>query len=274
MDLKRFFVGSPIGRLALSARESIDKLTTVIAHPENAGMLANDYLAGFVMTRLCGEEKIFIDVGSHIGSVIAQVSHYCPESRVISFEAMPDKVEHLRRKFPKVECHQCALGEREGEVSFFVNLKETGFSSLGKPSPNEDSNSVEIKVPLKTLDSLVDENGVDLIKIDVEGAELGVLRGGERLIGRSRPVVMFESGPPKDDGLGYTKDALWQWFADRNYAVLVPNRVAHQDPGLSREGFVESHLYPRRATNYFAVPNERRDEVRDRVRGILGLHGV
>jgi FkbM family methyltransferase len=187
---------------------------------------------------------------------------------------MPDKVEHLRRKFPKVECHQCALGEREGEVSFFVNLKETGFSSLGKPSPNEDSNSVEIKVPLKTLDSLVDENGVDLIKIDVEGAELGVLRGGERLIGRSRPVVMFESGPPKDDGLGYTKDALWQWFADRNYAVLVPNRVAHQDPGLSREGFVESHLYPRRATNYFAVPNERRDEVRDRVRGILGLHGV
>jgi hypothetical protein len=82
---------------------------------------------------------------------------------------------------------------------------------------------------------------------------------------------MFESGPPAENGLAYTKDALWQWFADRDYAVVVPNRVAHDDPGLSRDGFVESHLYPRRTTDYFAVAKERRAEVRERARAILNV---
>ncbi|MDG3005733.1 FkbM family methyltransferase [Paludisphaera mucosa] len=272
MSIKRILVGTMCGRLALSARESYDMVATVLARPENAGMIANDHLAGSITSKLCKEGGTFIDVGSHIGSVIDHVTHDCPKSKVISFEAIPEKVEHLRRKFPHVECHGCALGDSEGEVSFFVNLEKSGFSSLGKPAQAGKSNLAEIKVPLKTLDSLVQGDHVEVIKIDVEGAELGVLIGGEKLIERSRPVIMFESGPQQDDGLGYTKEAMWKWFSDRNYAVLVPNRVAHNDPGLTQEGFIESHLYPRRTTNYFAVPKERRDEVRDQVRRILGLN--
>jgi hypothetical protein len=47
--------------------------------------------------------------------------------------------------------------------------------------------------------------------------------------------------------------------------------VAHNDGGLSLEGFIESHAYPRRTTNYIAIPSERRVEIRDRARTLLGI---
>jgi FkbM family methyltransferase len=272
--MKRIILGTSVGRLALSARESIDYAIVALTRPEAVGTVANDYLAGFLTCRLCKPAKTFVDVGAHIGSVVDRVSYYCSTSKIIAFEAIPEKVDHLRRKFSHVECHACALGDSEGEASFFVNDKKSGYSSLGKPSDSDKSKVIEIIVELKKLDSLISSHEVDVIKIDVEGAELGVLRGGERLVAESRPTIVFESGPPSDNGLGYTKESLWCWFADRDYAVLVPNRVAHNDPGLSQDGFVESHLYPRRTTNYFAVPNERRIEVRDRARDLLKIRAT
>jgi FkbM family methyltransferase len=238
---------------------------------EAAGTLANDLMASTLTVGLCRPAETFVDVGAHIGSVIAEVARHCPGSRIVAFEAIPEKVEHLRRAFPGVELHSCALGESDGEATFFVNTRRSGFSSLGRPSDADRADVAELVVPLRTLDGFLASDQVGVIKIDVEGAELGVLRGGDRLVAASRPTIMFESGPQAEDGLGYSKQDLWEWFADREYAVLVPNRVAHEDPGLGREGFLESHLYPRRTTNYFAVPRERRVEIRDRARIVLGL---
>ena len=61
---------------------------------------------------------------------------------------------------------------------------------------------------------------------------------------------MFESTPTENKNVGYTKEALWQQHTELEYLILVPNRLAHNDNGLSLEGFRESHFYPRRATNY------------------------
>jgi hypothetical protein len=67
---------------------------------------------------------------------------------------------------------------------------------------------------------------------------------------------------------------MWTWLTERSYAVLVPNRLANEDSGLSLDGFAEAHRFPRRTTNYFAVPQERLDDVRQRARQILGLKRV
>ena len=148
------------------------------------------------------------------------------------------------------------------------NLSHRGYSSLSRPADIEEADKIaEITVRMTRLDQLVDSNAIDAIKIDVEGAELDVLRGSVGTITRNRPIIMYESGPPANS----EKIAQWQFFRDNNYTLLVPNRLAHIDDGLTREGYIESHFYPRRTTNYFAVPTERQSEYRDRARRILSV---
>jgi hypothetical protein len=125
---------------------------------------------------------------------------------------------------------------------------------------------------MRRLDDLVPRTAhVEVVKLDVEGAELGVLRGSSELVARCRPVIMFESGPRGGAAMGFTIEELFDWFAERDYLVLVPNRLAHDGPGLNREGFTESHFYPFRTLNYFGVPRELREAVRDRARRAFGI---
>ncbi len=274
MIIRQKILGTALGRLVMKIRDRIGIAKTALFSEESAGTITNDWMATFLVTKLCQPNRSFIDVGAHIGSIVSEVSHHDSTIKIIAVEATPDKALNLRRKFPAIEIHECAVGENnDAEVSFYVNTKQSGYSSLGKPSENHGQDTVEIKVTIKKLDDLVTADDVDVIKIDVEGAELGVLRGSAQIISNCRPVIMFESAP-QNNGLDYTKDDMWEFFSNNKYELFVPNRVAHNGPGLTMEGFSESHFYPRRTTNYFAVPIERRVKTRDLARKILNIDTV
>jgi len=267
--MKQYLLGNIYSGAVLTIRDRFEIVKTAMFDDGKMGKTANDCLARLIVTELCLPNKTFIDAGAHIGSVSSVVHRNDPTVKIIAIEAMPDKAANLRNKFPYLEVHACALGEdTDGEISFYVDTKRSGFSSLLKPLNSEQSGIIEIKVPMERLDNLTKSSDVDLIKIDVEGVELGVLRGSEALI-NSRPVIMFESAPPE---VKYTKDDMWKFLTDHQYEIYIPNRVAHNGPGLSKEGFSESHFYPRRTTDYFAIPIERRLEIRDRTRNILDIH--
>jgi len=251
LAFKQRLIGTGLGRFASSVRNLVQLLRT----PRVAlGTVVNDQLATSLMVRLCRPGETFVDVGAHIGSVIADVRYHCPTARIIAIEAIPEKVTQLRRKFPDVTVHSCALAEDEGVTAFYIDLDESGYSSLD----GGHGNKREIRVVKTRLDTLVP--AADIIKIDVEGAELGVLRGAEKLIAQSRPIIMFESGP--GNAMGYTKEQMFDWFTERNYGLFAPNRIANTGGPMSLAGFLDSHEYPRRTTNYFALPMERFDEVR------------
>jgi FkbM family methyltransferase len=269
LALRRALVGTVLGRMATRSRRLLEIWRTMTRLPEQGGMVSQDVCAEMLLGGLCRRDHVFVDVGAHIGSVIADVLHHVPDAGVIAVEAVPEKAEALRRKFPKATIHACAVSEEEGETSFFVDELRPGYSSL---AARDESQMREIRVQIHRLDDLVpDDAAVDLVKVDVEGAELGVLRGAESLFARCRPTVIFESGNKSGARLGFTREGLFRWFDEHDYDVLVPNRVAHDAAALSEEGFIESHAYPRRTLNYVAVARERRTEIRDRARKIMGV---
>lgn len=270
--MKQQILGSFIGEIALSSRERFEILNAAYFHPEFVGTVANNHLATKLVTSMVRPHTTFIDIGAHIGSITGTVIYKNPSIKVVAIEAIPNKVRKLRKKFPSIELHCCAVGEYSGNVSFFVNETRSGFSSLQRPNERNQDKIVEITVPIKRLDDIVAPDNVDTIKIDVEGAELGVLRGSIETLNRSRPTIMFESGPALEGTVEEAmKHDLYSFFSSNDYVVLVPNRVAHNDHGLTEDGFVESHLYPYRSVNYFAIARERRLEIRNRARRILGI---
>jgi FkbM family methyltransferase len=260
INIKRRLVGTGPGRLLAKARDFAELIQT----PRVAlGTVVNDQLASSLVTRLLGPGRAFVDVGAHIGWVSAEVIRHCEPSQIIMFEAIPSKAEWLRKKFPSAEVNCVALSDAAGTVSFFVDEENSGYSSLS----GERLGMSEIKVRSARLDDMVDRSDVDLIKIDVEGAELGVLRGGEKIINRCRPLLMFESGP--QDHLGYTKEAMFAWLSSHDYQIFAPNRLAHTGGAMDLHAYLDSHEYPRRTTNYFAMHSSREKEWRDRAKKVL-----
>ena len=257
--LHQWLVGTAAGAIALRARDLMNATWRVATNLETVGFEAEGILARQLLPLVGRPGSTFIDVGAHIGSVIDSVSRHDPSRRVIAIEAVPEKAKALGRRFPSIHVHQTAVGPVEKEVDFYVNREEQGFSGL-RPTGRD---SRRIRVRMQRLDDLVaDCREIDSIKIDVEGAELGVLRGASGLVDDHRPTIQFESAPNAGFELGYSPRELFAWFAQRNYEILVPSRLRHLGDGLDEAGFVESHSYPFRTLDYFAVPSERRTEIR------------
>lgn len=260
--MKGFLLTTPVGIAALKVRDFWEIVWSAATASESAGTIANDIIASRLLPRLCGDGGVFLDVGSHIGSTIAAVHKAAPSARIIAFEAITEKARRLESRFPFAEVMNLALGDKEGMVDFFVDTKFSGYSGLSDPSIRTGSPVKTVSVRCRKLDRVVENMDVGVIKIDVEGAEPAVLRGAEETLIRCRPIVLFESGPFPDAEAIRDKESLFHQLQRLNYGVFVPNRVRHLGPELTREGFLESHYYPRRTTNFFALPLEKREQVR------------
>lgn len=137
----------------------------------------------------CHRLRTVIDGGAHIGTwsrVFARMF-----DRVIAFEPSPDTVECLRENVTdhNVEIRHQALGKRPG----FVTMTLDGFE--GTPRQTNSGSRYAIKggtVEQITVDSL-GLTDLDLLKLDVEGAEVHALKGAKATLLRCKPVVLFEN---------------------------------------------------------------------------------
>lgn len=259
LALKQMLLGTGMGRVAQAVRNRYRLLKTPFAA---LGTEVNDQMAARLAILLCPEGGTFVDVGAHIGSVMADVAFLRPKVRLIAFEAVPERARALARKFPGAAVHCCALSDTEGPRSFFINVEHPGFSSL-----SDNGGAVrQIEVEARRLDSMLPAEYADVVKVDVEGMELGVFMGAEAFLTRCRPILMFESGPGVS--AGYMKEALFDWFAQRGYGIFAPNRIANTGSSMCLSTFLYSHEYPRWTTNYFALPMERFDAIRERARSV------
>jgi FkbM family methyltransferase len=138
-----------------------------------------------------------VDVGAHSGAVLREIVRIAPEGRHIAYEPIPELARHLTGEFPGVDVRNAALSDETGETSFihvdsapeYSGLRERdyhGFDTVEKH---------EITVRTERLDDVLPEGFAPrFIKIDVEGAEMLVLRGARETIARHRPSIVFEHG--------------------------------------------------------------------------------
>lgn len=127
-----------------------------------------------------------VDIGAHVGTWSMHLVNRF--QRVVAFEPIAEHRECFCRNVPADKAalvlHPCALGDRDGSVSFEIPEGSCGGTHV----------SGEGDIPLRTLDTFALKE-VDFIKIDVEGYELFAVRGGEQTIRENKPVIIVEQKP-------------------------------------------------------------------------------
>jgi FkbM family methyltransferase len=143
---------------------------------------------------------LVVDVGANEGWFVANVLKLAPGARVIAVEPTPEPLARLRERFAgagNVTIVPKALTPEPGTVTMRVPKGSHTGSSLLVPRKSNDelygsddwSIAEEVQVEAATLDDVVGDRDVTLLKLDVQGGELGVLAGGERTLRRTRAVI-------------------------------------------------------------------------------------
>jgi len=180
----------------------------------------------------------FWDAGANVGFLAILAARLVgPSGRVVCFEPVPacaDLIEHNARinGFGHVEVRREALGGEEGEAAFLV----AAASSEGMLATSQARSTAldvvgEITVPVRTLDGLFAGHGPkpDVIKLDVEGAEVDLLRGGRRALRAHRPLLLIE--------LHGTNVGVADVLTELDYRATVLGRA-----GTIREAPAKSHV--------------------------------
>lgn len=148
-----------------------------------------------VMKRSLKKNSNCIDVGCNRGKILIDMLKFAPNGRHYAFEPIPELYQDLLSKFPNVKICNIALSDTKGEMTFYDIVNRRGHSGLMSRNMEQSEKVREITVQTDLLDNLIpDDLPVHLIKIDVEGAELQVLKGAINTLRRNKPIVIFEHG--------------------------------------------------------------------------------
>ena len=188
-----------------------------------------------VFCRLLRPGATVIDAGANVGQyTLLAATRVGPEGQVHSFEPMPQNFSTLSRNvqingLTNVRLNQVALWHEPAELVFSrprVHHHNNGAFAAINPggSPDDIDSQATISVPAMPLDQYVEENhltSVDLIKMDIEGAEPFLLQGGRRTLERFGPPILSEVRPEILARLGTTIEQFETLLTDLGYRAWL-----------------------------------------------------
>jgi FkbM family methyltransferase len=129
--------------------------------------------------------KVFVDVGANIGGYAIRAAKYC---KVYAIEPLPRnyKILKINEKLNnvKINSFNIAAGNKNGKVKLYYTPGNWGISSI------KYEQKAFIEVEMKPLDKIINEESIDLTKIDVEGAEDLVLEGARNCLRRTKMLII------------------------------------------------------------------------------------
>lgn len=198
-----------------------------------------------------GRVKVFFDIGTNYGT--HTLLFLVKKIQTVSFEP----ITALKKDFDYL-CHlnqvegnlqNVAVSDKSGTATLLIPLNETWDATISDEAEEilKDRKQVErIEVPVITIDEFVMNSGLkpDLIKIDTEGNEINVLKGGLSTIQSHKPMIIFETNAFDERPL------LWDFFLKNNYIIQeLPYK-----PGQTVRQFTREQFLHKGSTNYIAVP--------------------
>jgi FkbM family methyltransferase len=168
-----------------------------------------------VMARVLTSTSNCVDIGAHTGSILRLMLKHVPQGHHVAFEPLPHLAGQLHLDFPQVRVCEMALSDTAGETTFEYVVSAPGYSGLRRRRYDRTDEEIQtIRVRTARLDDLIpDDQPIALMKIDVEGAELQVFRGGLRTLARRKPFVIFEHGNGAAEYYGTTAADVYDLLA-------------------------------------------------------------
>lgn len=216
-----------------------------------------------MLLQFIAPETRVVSVGANIGAMIVPLAQHCAE--VICFE--PQRWVHqvlsaniIANNLLNVRAYWAACGKARGVIKVPVlhPYRQNNFGALELEAVQGMGGD---SVAVFTLDSIPD-NDCGLLQIDVEGMELDVLLGGEKLISRCRPIIFFEADRAlkRADVFRHLRSSgyeLWWyrtplfnkdnwkknpkdiWAGEKNLLVVAENVIAMpKERGIQMNGFI------------------------------------
>lgn len=155
--------------------------------------------------KLIKNDSIILDIGANIGIMSVHFARRFKKSTIYAFEPIPFNIKAMKRvirhfKLKNITVLNHALGNETGMVEMVVpvidKVKMQGLSHVVHETIDENNSGEKIKVSIKKLDDIAElfnsKKRIGAIKIDVENFEYFVLKGGQKLIKKNKPLIYCE----------------------------------------------------------------------------------
>ncbi len=164
-----------------------------------------------IISRIGGEKARCLDIGANVGFYSLAMASWFPGLECDAFEPIPTTFATLQKNLAlnhqgQVRAHNLGLSDKDGELVFYTYPSHSEAASMTRNLDSPDA--CEVRCSVRRLDDL--NMNADFIKCDVEGAEIFVFKGAEKLISRDRPAIFTEM--------------LRKWCAQYDYH---PNDIIH-----------------------------------------------
>jgi FkbM family methyltransferase len=186
----QYIVTSSGARLAI-ALPSLDVFVHILNRGGTWEKNVLDTCASFLR-----EEQVFYDLGANVGYMAIEIAmRFDDKVTVVAVEPQPDLARTIAlsarlNNFHQIKVFELMLGDKEGSGELFLTSHSLHASAIAR---EKHARALDRRVT--TVDRLVADANIpppDVIKIDVEGSELAILRGARDTLGKYRPFVLFE----------------------------------------------------------------------------------
>lgn len=204
-----------------------------------------------VIKSVVKRDSVCVDIGCHKGEILDLFLKYSPHQQHYAFEPIPELYEKLDAKYgQRCMVYNLAISHEQGQTTFNHVLSNPAYSGIRKRDYERTERVEQITVDTDTLDNIIPwKEKVDLIKIDVEGAEQWVLEGAVHTLKRNDLVVIFEHGLGASEHYNSSPEAVYKLLESCNLVVSTLDRWLNDKPCLSLAEFVEQ--YEKRLNYYF-----------------------